>query len=178
MSLVQLSPSLSKSISFFFFFFLTHCFFTFHVLKSFPINLTSPKLSIFPNHTLLIFSSLIYPLFPHFFIFRLWCIFQLAGQNEVRTVIGFPMINDKMPQSKLGSMQGSTKGLLPLKVVFHRRLSSTEGCLPPKVVFPKVPKVVFHQRSSSTEDRLPRKIVFHRRLSSTKGRLPKKVVFH
>ena len=48
-----------------------------------------------------------------------------------------------MPQSGLGSMQGSTEGCLPLKVVFHRgRLSR---------------KLVFHQRSSYTEGRLPPK---------------------
>ena len=58
-----------------------------------------------------------------------------------------------MPQSGVGSMQGSTEGRLP-------------------------PQVVFHHRSSSTEARLPPKVVFHRRLSSTKGRLPPKVVFH
>ena len=50
----------------------------------------------------------------------------------------------KMPQSGLSSMQGSssTKICLPLKVVFHQKLSSTKGRRPPKVVF--------HQRTSST----------------------------
>ena len=62
----------------------------------------------------------------------------------------------------------TTKGLLPLKVVFHQRLSSTDGRLPQKVVF--------HQRSSSTEVCLPRKVVFHRRSSSTEGHPPTKVV--
>ena len=41
----------------------------------------------------------------------------------------------KMPQSEVGSMQGSTDSCLPPKAVVHRRSSSTEGCLPPKVVF-------------------------------------------
>ena len=41
----------------------------------------------------------------------------------------------QMPQSGVGSMQGSNEGRLPLKVIFHQRSSSTEGCLPPKVVF-------------------------------------------
>ena len=41
----------------------------------------------------------------------------------------------KMSQSGVGSMQGSSKGRLPLKVVFHYRLSSTTGSLPSKVVF-------------------------------------------
>ena len=49
-----------------------------------------------------------------------------------------------MPQSGLGSMQGS---------------SSPKSRLPPKVVF--------HHRSSSTNGRLPLKVVFHQRLSST-----------
>ena len=61
-------------------------------------------------------------------------------------------------------------GGLPLKVVFHRRLSFTKGCL--------LPMLVFHQRLSSTEGTLPPKVHFHRRLSSNKGRLPPKVVFH
>ena len=42
-------------------------------------------------------------------------------------------------------------GHLPLKVVFHRRLSSIEGRLPSKVVF--------HRRSSSIEGRLPYSLV-------------------
>ena len=75
-----------------------------------------------------------------------------------------------MPQSGVGSMLGSIKGCLPLKLVFHQMLSSTEGCLPMKVVF--------HRRSSSTGGRLPEKVVFHWRLSSTKYCLPPKVVFH
>ena len=74
-----------------------------------------------------------------------------------------------MPQSGPGSMEGSTEGCLPGKVVFHGRSSSTEGCLPTKVVF--------HQRSSSTKGCLPSKIVFHLRFSSTEGCLPPKVVF-
>ena len=101
--------------------------------------------------------------------------------------------NQKMPQSGVGSMQGSSKGhlllkviircrssfttgRLPLKVIFHRRSSSTEGCLPLKVVF--------HQRSPSTKDYFPPKVVFllkvvfKWRLYSTNGRLPPKVVFH
>ena len=40
----------------------------------------------------------------------------------------------KMPQSGLGSMQGSTGGHLPMKVVFHQRSSSTNGRLPPKII--------------------------------------------
>ena len=86
-----------------------------------------------------------------------------------------------MPQSGVGSMQGS------IKVVFHWRSSSTTGSLPPKVVFQQrsssregcLPlKVLFHQRSSSTKCHLSRKVVFHRRSSSIEGRLPQKVVFH
>ena len=73
----------------------------------------------------------------------------------------------KMPQSGLVSMQGSSspkksspsKACLPLKVVFHQRLSSTKGHLPLKVVF--------HRRSSSTKGRLPPKVIFHQRLSPT-----------
>ena len=92
-----------------------------------------------------------------------------------------------MPQSVLSSMQGTTEGCLPLKVVFHRLLSPTEGRLPPKFVFhPRSssiegrlpPKLVFHPRSSSTEGRLPPKVVFHRRLSPTEGCLLPKFVFH
>ena len=77
-----------------------------------------------------------------------------------------------MPQSGLSSMQGSTEGCLPRKVIFQGRLSFTKGCLPPNVVF--------HQRSFSTEVRLPLKVVFHRRSSSisTEGRLPPRVIFH
>ena len=37
-----------------------------------------------------------------------------------------------MPQSRVGSMQGSTEGSLKPKVVFHQRSSSTKGRLPPK----------------------------------------------
>ena len=46
-----------------------------------------------------------------------------------------------MPQSRVGDMQGSTEGHLPLqvvfplKVVFQWRSASTIGHLPPKVVF-------------------------------------------
>merc|ERR1711954_632621 len=73
---------------------------------------------------------------------------------------------EKVPQSGVGSMQGSsiqqrsssTEGLLPMQVVFHHRSSSTEGCLPPKVVF--------HHRSSSTKGRLSPKVVFHQKSSS------------
>ena len=68
-----------------------------------------------------------------------------------------------MPQNGVGSMRGSSKGRLPLKVLFHCRSSSTTGHLPPKVVF--------HLRSSSL------KVVFHLRSSSTKGFLPAEVVF-
>ena len=57
-----------------------------------------------------------------------------------------------------------TAGHLPLKVVFHPRLSSTKGRLPPKAVF--------HQKFSFTEGRLPPEVV------STQGRLPLKVVFY
>ena len=77
-----------------------------------------------------------------------------------------------MPQSRLGSMQGSTSTesrLLP-KAAFHQRLSSTGGHLPPKVVF--------HQRTSSTKGSLPLKVIFHLRLSSTEGRHPPQVNFH
>ena len=63
-----------------------------------------------------------------------------------------------MPQRGVGSMQGSTIGLLPPKVFFHRRQSSTKGRLPLKIVF--------HQKSSSTEGRLPPKVVFLQRSSS------------
>ena len=85
-----------------------------------------------------------------------------------------------MPQSWVGSMQGSNEGCLPLMVIFHRRLSSTKGHLPLKVVFQwrlsstkgfLPPKVIFHRRPSSTEGHLPPKVVFHQRLSSTGGRL-------
>ena len=43
----------------------------------------------------------------------------------------------KLPQSGLGSMQGSssTKSRLPAKIVSHCRSSSTKGRLPPMVVF-------------------------------------------
>ena len=68
----------------------------------------------------------------------------------------------KMPQSGVGSMQGSNEGCLPLKVVFHHRLSSNKGCLPLKVIF--------HQRSSSSKGRLSPKVVFQQRLSSRFGK--------
>ena len=90
--------------------------------------------------------------------------------------------------------------LLPLKVVFHQRLSSTEVHLPPKIGFqqrlssikgrfPFPPKDVFHRRSSFTKDHLPPKVVFtkghlpqmvvvHRRSSSAEGCLLLKVLFH
>ena len=66
-----------------------------------------------------------------------------GGRNFLQYFI--PSDIKKMPQSGLGSMQGSssTKSRLPLKLVFHRRLSSTKGRLPLKVVF--------HRKSSSTE---------------------------
>ena len=106
---------------------------------------------------------------------------------------------EKMPQSRAGSMEGSTegcllpqvvfhwrlssnKGCLPIKVIFHWRSSSTEGCLPLKVVLWQ--KDVFHRGSSYTEGCLPPKVFFHWRSSSTEGclptegRLPMKVVFH
>ena len=44
----------------------------------------------------------------------------------------------------------SIKGRLPSKVVFHQKLSSIKGCLSSKVV-----KVIFHQRSSSIKVHLP-----------------------
>ena len=66
---------------------------------------------------------------------------------------------EKMPQSRAGSMEGSTEGCLLPQVVFHWRLSSNKGCLPIKVIF--------HWRSSSTEGRHPLKVVFHQSLSST-----------
>ena len=76
----------------------------------------------------------------------------------------------EMPQSGLGSMQGSsyTKSRLPPKVVLHPRSYSTDSCLPLKVIF--------HRRSSSTDGCLPLKVAFHQRLSSTEGCLPLKVV--
>ena len=44
--------------------------------------------------------------------------------------------DENMPQSGVGSMQGSTAyGRLPMKVIFHQRSSSTKSHLPPKVVF-------------------------------------------
>ena len=111
-------------------------------------------------------------------------IFVLASNNFVNTSLGvipysFHMIIGylkpaisckKMLQSVVGSMQGSSKGCLLLKVVFQCRLSSTTGGLPPKVVF--------HQRSSSTKGHLPLKVVFHLSSSFTTGRLPSKVVIH
>ena len=70
--------------------------------------------------------------------------------------IRFTMVayfDENMLQSGVGSMQGSTEGCLPMKVVFHQRSSSTESHLPPKVVF--------HQRSSSFKGHLPLMVVFH-----------------
>ena len=71
---------------------------------------------------------------------------------------------NKILQRGVGSMQGSTEGHLPLKVIFHKASSSTESCIPPKVVF--------HWRWSSNKSWLPPKVVSHWRLSSTEGRLP------
>ena len=72
-----------------------------------------------------------------------WKLYPGPGQvNHIGGAFGNWHIHSrKMPQMGLGSMQGSTEGRLPPKVVFHRRLSSTKDCLPPKVVF--------HQRLSS-----------------------------
>ena len=84
--------------------------------------------------------------------------------------LNFARLSERMPQSGLGSMQGSTEGCLPLKVVFRPRSSSTQGCLPLNVVF--------HRRLSSAEGCLVLKVVFHPKLSSTEGRLPPKGVFH
>ena len=90
-----------------------------------------------------------------------------------------------MPQSGVGSMQGSTEGCLPLKVVFPWRLSSPESHLPPKLFFHWrlfftegrfPPKVVFYLRSSSTKGRLPPMVVFQQRSSSTKGYLPPTII--
>ena len=50
-------------------------------------------------------------------------------------------------------MQGSTKGHLPPKVIFHPWSSSTQGRLPQKVVF--------HPKSSCSEGPLPPKVTFH-----------------
>ena len=58
-----------------------------------------------------------------------------------------------MPQTGVGSMQGSSKSRFPLRVIFHCRSSSNTGRLSLKVVF--------HRRSSFTEGRLPLKAVFH-----------------
>ena len=82
------------------------------------------------------------------------------------------MIQQKIPQSELGSIQGSssTKSRLQPKVVFHRRSFSTKG--------PLSTKVIFHRKSSSTEGCLPPKVFFHQRSSSNRGGLPLKVVFH
>ena len=66
-----------------------------------------------------------------------------------------------MPQSGVGSMQGSTEGRFPMKVIFHLRLSSTKEGLPLKVIF--------HQRSSSTEGCPPPKVVFHQMSQQTKS---------
>ena len=90
------------------------------------------------------------------------------GKNFMHDIICFSIIVSmeeariylKVPQSGLGSMQGSssTESHLPQEVIFHRRLSSTIGRLPPKVNF--------HQRSSSTKSRLSPKVVFHQWSSS------------
>ena len=74
-----------------------------------------------------------------------------------------------MLQSGLGSIQRSTKGRLPLMVIFHWRSSSTEDHLPLKNFL--------HQRLSSNEGRLPQKVVIQQRLPSPEGLLPLKVVF-
>ena len=77
--------------------------------------------------------------------------------------IRFTMVayfDENMPQSGVGSMEGSTEGHLPpTKFVFHQRLSSTAGRIRLKVVF--------HRRSSSTKGLLPSKVVFHRWSSFT-----------
>ena len=96
------------------------------------------------------------------------CLINIDWSNTFAT--------QNMPQSGVGSMQGSNKGSLPLKVVLHRRSSSIEGHLPNKGCLPM--KVVFPQRASSTKGRLQPKVIFHQRLPCTKGRLPPKVFFH
>ena len=97
---------------------------------------------------------------------------------------------EKMPQSRVGSMQGSIEGRLlimkpsfsddhpPPKAVFHRSLITTKGHLPPTDTDGRLPlKVVFHRGLSATKGRLPPKVVFYQRLSSTKGHLQSKVVY-
>ena len=62
------------------------------------------------------------------------------------------------------------QGCLPLKVIFHQKLSSIKGCL--------TSKVILLQRSSSIKGRIPWKVVFHQRLTSVEAHLPLKVVFN
>ena len=94
---------------------------------------------------------------------RSWEIYILSSSAQLNPtstqLVGWVSINFNSP----------TEGRLPLKIMFHRRLSPTKGYLPPKVVF--------HRRLSSTESYLPPKVVFHQRLSSIEGYLPPKVVF-
>ena len=126
-------------------------------------------------------------------LWRLICkrlIIYMKKFNVLKKVIFLPAAIHivKMPQSGQGSMQGSssTKSL-PLKVVFHRMLSSTKGHLPLKVVLHQwlsstkgcLPlNVVFLWRSSFAEGNPPAKVTSHWRSFSTEGHLPPKVVFH
>ena len=66
--------------------------------------------------------------------------------NETSQVLQKKYTTKKMPQSGVGSMQGSIEGRRPLKFVFNLRSSSTTGHLPSKV---------------ATKGHLPLKVVFH-----------------
>ena len=59
----------------------------------------------------------------------------LSAQKWIRKMLVKKFFNEKMPQSGLGSMQGSssTKIHLPPKLVFHQISSPTEGRLPPTI---------------------------------------------
>ena len=72
-------------------------------------------------------------------------------------------ITAKAVYGRAESQNLSIRSRLPLKVVFHRGLSSVKGSLPSKVVF--------HQRLSSIKGRLPSKFFYHQRVSSIKGQV-------
>ena len=67
------------------------------------------------------------------------------------------------------------KGCLALMVVHHQRSYSIEGRLPLKVLFHQ--KLSFI-KVSSIKSHLPSKVIFHQRVSNIKGCLTSKVVFH
>ena len=126
-----------------------------------PIKLPQSKLGIMQGRLLSIYFS------THKI---LWVTIFFLLENLSAALFSQAYQKSSSTKGCLSPRSSSTKGPLPLKVIFHQSLSYIKGYL--------LPNVIFHRRSSFTKGCLPTKVVLNQRYSSTEGRLLPKVIFH